>query len=170
MQTAYFLAFALALTAFFMQVVATVCISVAIGRFADRTADTLPRPQRPAWPLFVFSLAAFALSLWHSLYVDFLFAPWNYDFEVQSVEVLGVAIPLELGERVKNFVDSAFFLLLSMGMIGFVVVMLFLPARRVKAEAPIWVSRLLWLVSLALFAWAASRSWPYEIENLRALF
>lgn len=118
MQTAYLLAFALALTAFFMQVVAMVCFGVAAGRFAGRTADTLPRPQRPAWPFFVFSLAAFALALWHGLYVESLFAPWNYAYGVQSVEVLGVTIPLELGERVKNFVDSAFNLLLNVGIIG----------------------------------------------------
>ena len=170
MSSAYLMSFALALTAALMQVVAVVCFGVAIHRSSVIAQDTAARPQRPVWPLFVFSLAAAALSLWHGLYVGLLFADWNYDFEVRSVEVLGIMVPLALGERVKNFVDSAFFLLLNAVGVLSLIVLLFRPRWRANASTPTWASRLLLLAIIALLTWSLSFTWGYHIENLRAFF
>ena len=101
--------------------------------------------------------------------MDLLFDPLFYDVEARSVEVLGVTVPLELGARVNNFVDAAFYLLLNAVMIGFLAVLLFLPARRLKAKVPVWVVRVFVLASLAFYAWSARHSWLNEAENLRAL-
>ena len=81
--------------------------------------------------------------LWQTVYVGDLFAGYSYDYEVERVDVLGVSVPLELGEQVRRFVDAAFGLFFSVGFAGlFIWVFVTAHARRqpnVKAGALGWI-------------------------------
>lgn len=173
MRAAYWLSFALALIPFIVQLVATVVGWVALARVIRRretmSATTLDR--RPVWPLFLFASFAFVLSVWQGVYVDDLFAGYSYDDGVESVEVLGVLIPLELGENVDRFVDSAFSLLLSVGVIILFAVLLFRARKQPAVEARTFRTfRFVMVCVIGFLVWSAWRTLPYRLADLRALF
>ena len=171
MRTAYWLSFALALTPFIMQSMAMFLGWAAFARFfRQRNGNVVASARQPVWPLVLFALCAFALTLWHSVYVDSLFASYSYDYGVQNTEVLGVSIPLELGEQVDNFVSSAFELLLNLVIVGAYIYCIVVLSRdpKVKTTARRWFVGFLFFIILVqlFFMW---RSLPYRLEDFRAL-
>lgn len=172
MKAAYYLAFALALTPFIMQIMAMFWGWVALARFLrQRDGNVAESTRQPIRPLVLFGLFAFALSLWQSVYLVSLFASYSYDYGTQNTEVLGVFIPLELGERVDNFMSSAFGLLLNLGIVGAYIYCIVLLCRnpKVKAKAPRWAIGILVLAILGIL-WVMWGSLPDQIEDFRALF
>ncbi len=174
MRAAYWLAFALALTPPIAIIMGSVFTWGAIVRLTRNNAaePAAKRDQRPVWFLFLLALFAFALMLWQTLYVGDLFAGYSYDYGVESVEVLGVSIPLELGENIKRFVDSAFSTLLNLWIVVIVVVS-FVRARkqpRAKAGVAGWIFGVVLLGLFAFMLWSTWRSLPYQIENFQAIF
>lgn len=174
MRAAYWLSFALVLTPLIIQCMSIVFIGLGFALAARRSGARAgtQRGQLPVWLPFLFGVLVFVLALWQWTFVDDLFAGYSYDYGVEQVEVLGVSIPLELGENVNRFVNAAFSLLLNLWIVSFLVRML-LRARwreRVNVKARGWIFGALLLGCFGLAAWAMSRTLPYQIENLRALF
>lgn len=168
------MAFALALTPALMEFVALVFFWVGTGRFFRNRelAAAGQRALRPVWPLFLFGMFAFALSLWQLGHVIMQYGSFqpNYDYETDSISKFGVAIPIEVGDKVNDFVHSASSLLINVAVLGAFVWVLFLPRGRLKSKYPVWIFRLIMLGVIAFIIWNSRLSVRYDIENLRALF
>lgn len=176
---ACWLAFALALTPVLMQLVATILTWPAIST-AIRRQRGLPETRSP-WFYLLLLLLAFGLMLYQTGWVAVLYIPdpegdilaESVDVILaESVEVLGVTIPFELGERVNAFVNSAVFLLIALLFLGYFALILVrvFTQMRVKASAAGWAFALFILFFLGMAVWNAWRTLPYQLDNLRALF
>ncbi len=171
MNQAYWLAFALALTPILMQLVATILCWPIVSITLHRQRG-LPE-TRSLWPYLCLLLLAFGLMFYQTGYVATLYIPdAETGFLAQSVDVLGVSIPLELGENVNAFVDAAVFLLLILYLFGFLVFLLIYLSRQLRAKGTVasWAFGLFILFFLVIALWNAWRTLPYQIEDLQALF
>ena len=171
MREAYWLAFALALTPIFMQLVATILTWPVVSIVVRRQRGL--SETRSLWPYLLSLLLAFGLMLYQTGWVAVLYIPGlERNIFAESVDVLGVTIPFELGESVNAFVDSALFFIMAFLFLGYFVFILVHGFRqmRVRASAAGWAFALFILFFMGMAIWNAWRTLPYQIDNLRALF
>lgn len=163
MSTPYSLAFALSVVPYFGYLVGMVFAGIAVER-----AVTPKSSRRAVWPFIAFCVLAFGLAVWHQFYLGDLFGNTPDNMDVESKRILGVDIPLELGNDISDFVDSVFGVLVQLILIGFGIAGLFRPPP--DKPFPRWVSR---MVLLALIGVVALTGWPgvaTALEEGRELF
>lgn len=156
MSTAYSLAFALSAVPYLSYLV-----GIVFGGIAAERAVTPKSKTRVVWPFIGFSVLAFGLAAWHQFYLGDLFGNTPNNLDVESKRILGVDIPLELGDDIFDFVDSVFGVLVQLILVGFCIAGLFHPPP--NKTIPVWVSR---IVLVSLIGVLAVTGWPELVSAL----
>lgn len=164
MSTAYWLSFALAIIPHCGYLVGMTLTGLAAGR----VNRPVPRGRRlSSWLLMLFGLAAFGFAGWQQVSLEFFFDPLppytDGDFEaIESREVVGVTVPVEIGSAAFDVVSSAFSMLITGTFAVFCLAMVFFPKPR--GLLPPWGQNILLVIIMGFFVWT---SWSSASSVMR---